>query len=357
MGRDRSRSRERRSRDRRGGERDRSRDRDRGDKSSRKEKASPREERKKSPEKPDDDTFRPGRTVITHGLQKNPEKNGSIGVLVEFNKEKGRWVVEFSSGNNNFKEDNLELMPDNSDVIDDKEEPPTAKIYITKLSADTTEKDIQDLFSGCGVIAKEKPKSSRDRGFEDQWPFAVKLYKPGKADGDGCITFQDPHAAKAAIKTYNRYKFKGSRIGVAYAGQGIKYENVELQKPWYLREENMGKMDREGGGGGGGAAGAGMKPGDWTCECGASVFASKDQCFKCGAPKPGGSTRGGDDGGGGGKDGGGKDGGGKGGKPGDWTCPGCGASVFASKDSCYKCGESKPGGGGGGGKGKGKGKW
>lgn len=58
--------------------------------------------------------------------------------------------------------------------------------------------------------------------------------------------------------------------------------------------------------------------------------------------------------GGKGKDGKGKDGG-KGGKPGDWTCPGCGINVFASKDTCFKCGEGRPGGAGGG-KDKGKGK-
>ena len=36
-------------------------------------------------------------------------------------------------------------------------------------------------------------------------------------------------------------------------------------------------------------------------------------------------------------------------RPGDWTCPGCQANVFASKSQCYRCGEGKPGGGGGGG--------
>jgi ribosomal protein L40E len=30
-----------------------------------------------------------------------------------------------------------------------------------------------------------------------------------------------------------------------------------------------------------------MKPGDWICqECNALVFASKNSCFKCSAPKP-----------------------------------------------------------------------
>lgn len=52
---------------------------------------------------------------------------------------------------------------------------------------------------------------------------------------------------------------------------------------------------------------------------------------------------------GGGKGGGDRGGGGGGGRQGDWTCTGCGANVFASKDTCFKCGAEKPRGGGGGG--------
>jgi hypothetical protein len=29
-------------------------------------------------------------------------------------------------------------------------------------------------------------------------------------------------------------------------------------------------------------------------------------------------------------------------RPGDWTCPSCGANVFASKSSCFKARESPP---------------
>ena len=29
-------------------------------------------------------------------------------------------------------------------------------------------------------------------------------------------------------------------------------------------------------------------------------------------------------------------------RPGDWTCPGCGSNVFASKSECFKCGAPKP---------------
>lgn len=325
----RSRSREKRSR----GRGDRSRSREKRDRSP--DRARPSKEEKAEPNQ---DEFRPGRQVIVKGLQKNPEKNGAIGSLVGFNEEKGRWLVALALGNVNFKEENLELMPDNSDVVDDNEEPPTAKVYITGLPGETTDKDLIALFGSVGVIAKEKPKNTRTPGFEDTWPHAVKLYKPGRNDGDACVTYMDGHAAKAAIKTYNRYKFKGCKIGVAYAGQGRQYEAVELQKPWHEREENQGKMDREGGGGPGGSKGP--RPGDWVCPgCAADVYASKDSCFKCGASKP--------EGGGGGGGGGGK-GGGKGGKPGDWVCPGCGADVYASKDACFKCGAAKPGGGGGG---------
>ena len=68
-------------------------------------------------------------------------------------------------------------------------------------------------------------------------------------------------------------------------------------------------------------------------------------CFKCGAPKPMGMDDG-NGGGGGGYGGGAPMGGGGGGggdiRPGDWTCPGCGANVFASKSSCFKCATPRP---------------
>ena len=36
-------------------------------------------------------------------------------------------------------------------------------------------------------------------------------------------------------------------------------------------------------------------------------------------------------------------------RPGDWTCSSCGASNFARRSDCFKCGAKGPGGGGGGG--------
>jgi len=72
------------------------------------------------------------------------------------------------------------------------------------------------------------------------------------------------------------------------------------------------------------------RDGDWDCpDCGALVFASKESCFKCGG---GGSRQSS-----------------TGGRAGDWTCPSCGEMVFASKSSCFKCGASKGSGASGGG--------
>mmetsp|Transcript_3968 Transcript_3968/g.6969 ORF Transcript_3968/g.6969 Transcript_3968/m.6969 type:complete len:158 (+) Transcript_3968:137-610(+) len=43
-------------------------------------------------------------------------------------------------------------------------------------------------------------------------------------------------------------------------------------------------------------------------------------------------------------------------RPGDWDCPECGALVFASKDACFKCGAPRDGGGRGGGRDRGRGR-
>lgn len=93
-----------------------------------------------------------------------------------------------------------------------------------------------------------------------------------------------------------------------------------------------------------------MRPGDWSCSnCGAEkVYATRTHCNKCGAPKPGlnlppqpvqgvapqpqlaapaggkGEVR-----------------------PGDWFCQACGAGpVFATRDACFKCGAPRPAGAG-----------
>lgn len=111
----------------------------------------------------------------------------------------------------------------------------------------------------------------------------------------------------------------------------------------------------------GGAAGGGGESGgaDWECpSCNISNYASRQVCFKCQTPKSGagdsggfgGATNGfggdsyggGDSFGYGGDSGGYGGGGGRGGKPGDWDCPDCSQSNFASRGECFKCGAARP---------------
>lgn len=91
----------------------------------------------------------------------------------------------------------------------------------------------------------------------------------------------------------------------------------------------------------GSSSSGGTRPGDWICQaCGANVFASKDTCFKCQAPKPVQTyNRGGPGVIGVGLGSGGDV------RPGDWTCPNCSANVFASKNTCFRCHTPKPEGG------------
>merc|ERR1719401_496733 len=71
------------------------------------------------------------------------------------------------------------------------------------------------------------------------------------------------------------------------------------------------------------------RPGDWTCpECGNSVFARHRFCGRCKTHRPGGDK--------GGK------GGSKGFKRSDWACPSCQDVNFGRNDECRKCGEKRP---------------
>ena len=114
------------------------------------------------------------------------------------------------------------------------------------------------------------------------------------------------------------------------------------------------------------------KSGDWDCaECGFMNFASRRECKQCGSPGGGGSVRGPVSSGCGDADafdlerGGSRSFGSRdradrfAPKPGDWECPGCGFSSFASRTECKVCGA--PGGTGtggyGGGGGGGGGGW
>ncbi|RRT81819.1 hypothetical protein B296_00002074 [Ensete ventricosum] len=95
------------------------------------------------------------------------------------------------------------------------------------------------------------------------------------------------------------------------------------------------------------------KPGDWTCRsCQHLNFSRRDSCQRCGDSRPS-SDRSEYASFGGGSDV----------RPGDWYCS-CGAHNFASRSSCFKCCALKDdsagygfGSGGGGGGGGGRAGW
>jgi len=175
----------------------------------------------------DSKEFKVGMKIVVVGLQNNPEKNGSLGTLVSYVTEKQRWAVEFHNGSrNNFKVENLQLVDEmpatSANIGDDNCDIPTSKVYISNLSAETTHDHLIALFSKVGLLAREPVLNAKgkSKGFEDEWPFAVKMYKPGREGGDACVQFVDKEAAKAAIKAYNGHVLRGSIIGVEYAGGG-----------------------------------------------------------------------------------------------------------------------------------------
>jgi ATP-dependent helicase YprA (DUF1998 family) len=125
----------------------------------------------------------------------------------------------------------------------------------------------------------------------------------------------------------------------SYAGQ--EYVPMERSAPGapqgYNNAEGTGAADGAWDSGNSGAR-SGGRPGDWNCpDCGISNFASRYECFKCSTPRPEGV--GGDAGAGGAR---------SGGRPGDWDCPDCSISNFASRYECFKCGAARPEGAGGG---------
>eukprot|EP00746_Dinoflagellata_sp_MGD_P163595 gnl/MRDRNA2_/MRDRNA2_91732_c1_seq1.p1 gnl/MRDRNA2_/MRDRNA2_91732_c1~~gnl/MRDRNA2_/MRDRNA2_91732_c1_seq1.p1 ORF type:complete len:211 (+),score=54.47 gnl/MRDRNA2_/MRDRNA2_91732_c1_seq1:85-717(+) len=158
--------------------------------------------------------------------------HGSIGEAVEWLTDKDRWKIKFPSGSTkNFKIENLS-------VFDDAKPPlPEGctkfwKIYITNLSKQVTKQNLLDYFSKVGTIAKERQVDRKGApvGYKDQWPHAVKLYKPGEQGGDALLEFEDSEAAWESLRQ-NGKEFLGSKIGVEVAGKQGKSWHASSKPP------------------------------------------------------------------------------------------------------------------------------
>mmetsp|Transcript_2263 Transcript_2263/g.4122 ORF Transcript_2263/g.4122 Transcript_2263/m.4122 type:complete len:303 (+) Transcript_2263:23-931(+) len=200
--------------------------------------------------------FKDGAQVVVTGLQKNPQKNGSVGTLVKWVADKDRWAVEFANGDiNNFKVENLQVMEETEQEDTrpkevQEEEIPCAKVYITNLAAETTEQNLSGLFAGIGMLAKEPVRNAQGKkiGYEDEWPWAAKLYKPGTDGGDGCVEYVDRCSAKAAIKAFNGYFWKGKTLEVTYANTGeikVDTRTEEERERSRERKEELAKLTKK----------------------------------------------------------------------------------------------------------------
>ncbi|TNN29896.1 TATA-binding protein-associated factor 2N [Liparis tanakae] len=147
----------------------------------------------------------------------------------------------------------------------------------------------------------------------------------GQPKGECTVSFDDPPSAKAAIDWFDGKEFKGKPIKVSFATRRAEFTQRGGASGGGARGGGGGRgggcssccsgashlkllaSDRlsaafRGRGGGGGGPSFDIKGGDWPCpnsSCGNMNFARRQECNKCGTPKPG-DAGGGDRGGRGG---------------------------------------------------------
>merc|ERR1719499_153576 len=101
-------------------------------------------------------------------------------------------------------------------------------------------------------------------------------------DGEGSVMEGDKVRFRI---TFDERKGKDRAVDVEVSGGGGGGGRDRSRS----RGRGGGGYGGHGGGdsyGKGGGKGGDIRPGDWECpECGANVFGSKSECFKCGAPK------------------------------------------------------------------------
>ncbi|KAK9106366.1 hypothetical protein Syun_022377 [Stephania yunnanensis] len=229
--------------------------------------------------------------------------------------------------------------------------PANGSVYVCNLPAGTDETMLAEFFGTIGLLKKDKRS-----GKPKIWLYRDKVTNEPK--GDATVTYEDPHAASAAVEWFNNKDFHGSIIGVFIAESKSKDDN--LADPVVAGDFGRQGDDRDVDGGGRGS-GRGEGPGkawqqdgDWSCpntSCGNVNFAFRGVCNRCGSARPSG-TSGTGGGAGRGKGRGADDSGGRGRSlggptglfgPNDWPCPMCANINWAKRTKCNICNTNKPG--------------
>lgn len=241
-------------------------------------------------------------------------------------------------------------------------------VYVCNLPLGTNENMLSDYFGTIGLLKKDK-RTGRPK----IWLYRDKVTNEPK--GDATVTYEDPHAALAAVEWFNNKEFHGSIIGVYIAESKSKDEhsfnaggNHDVVDSGVGTEfsglEESAAVDMNGSGGRGRSLAdaapqgkAWQQDGDWLCpnaSCGNVNFAFRGVCNRCGSARPAGVSNGGGGGGacGRGRGRGNHESGGPvrsvGGPPSlfgpnDWSCPMCGNINWAKRLKCNICNTNKPG--------------
>ncbi|ONI32025.1 hypothetical protein PRUPE_1G345000 [Prunus persica] len=236
--------------------------------------------------------------------------------------------------------------------------PSNGSVYVCNLPEGTDENMLAEYFGTIGLLKKDK-RTGRPK----IWLYRDKLTNEPK--GDATVTYEDPHAASAAVEWFNDKDFHGNAIGVFIAESKSKDDQIHnpVGDPIVGGEyDGLEEIAQDTNGGVGGGRGRGDAPGkawqqegDWTCpntSCSNVNFAFRGVCNRCGSARPTGASGGGAGGGGRGR-GRGLDSGGRGGPvgaptgglfgPNDWPCPMCGNINWAKRTKCNICNTNRPG--------------
>ncbi|XP_031271959.1 transcription initiation factor TFIID subunit 15 [Pistacia vera] len=231
-------------------------------------------------------------------------------------------------------------------------------VYVCNLPQGTDENMLAEYFGTIGLLKKDK-RTGRPK----IWLYRDKATNEPK--GDATVTYEDPHAALAAVEWFNNKDFHGNIIGVFIAESKGKDENAynsvadpTVGEDYGGLEENSRDMDAIAGRGRGRADASGkawQQEGDWMCpntSCSNINFAFRGVCNRCGTARPAGVSGGGTRTGGRGRGRGGVESGSHGRQigastglfgPNDWPCPMCGNINWAKRTKCNICNTNKPG--------------
>ncbi|XP_021724639.1 transcription initiation factor TFIID subunit 15-like [Chenopodium quinoa] len=239
--------------------------------------------------------------------------------------------------------------------------PTNGSIYVCNLPEGTDDNMLAEFFGTIGLIKKDKRT-----GQPKIWLYHDKVTNEPK--GDATITYEDPHAAAAAVEWFNNKEFHGNVIGVFIAQSKNKGDAVDAgiraaapaAVPGDFNEPVGDVVDLNGAGGRGRGRGdasgkAWQQDGDWMCpntSCTNVNFAFRGVCNRCGTARPAGAS-GGAGGGGRGRGRGATDAAGHARAatgptaglfgPNDWSCPMCANINWAKRTKCNICNTNKPG--------------